>query len=572
MRRICLPLVGVFGLVFLLFLTLPAAAPVVERPRLAVLLVFDQLRGDYLPRWQHLFGPDGFRRLMAEGAWFSNCHYPYADTVTGAGHASVATGCSPSRHGIIGNDWFDRDSQETVYCVGSLRDLPVPPRPLPSGDRHKAPGIAPRRLLAPTLGDALKKATGGVGRVVSLSFKDRSAVLPGGQRPDVCCWFDARTGRFETSTYYADALPRWVAEFNRGPEIDRWFGVAWQRLLPDFDYTACVGPDDVSGEGEGAGQGRTFPHMTGGVPLAPSVYFSALYNSPFGNEVLAQLARRAVEAEGLGTRSTPDLLCVSFSANDAIGHCWGPDSQEVLDVTLRSDRLVAGLLAFLDQRVGRGRYTVAVTADHGVCPLPEVSRAQGKDAGRLPLDLLSRRAGMFLQRTFGTTSTGGRISLAPERWVEFAGEGWVYLDRETIARHNLRLPDVEAALAGWLEKQPGIQRAYTWTRLLQGLPADDAVGQRVLRSFYPQRSGDVIIVTRPYWILYPYPTGTTHGSPHEYDTHVPLLVSGPGIHPGASADPVVPQAAAVLLARSLRIAPPAAADAVVPDQVLARGR
>jgi hypothetical protein len=296
--------------------------------------------------------------------------------------------------------------------------------------------------------------------------------------------------------------------------------------------------------------------------------------------VLARLTRRAVEAEGLGSRSTPDLLCLSFSSNDAIGHCWGPDSQEVLDVTLRSDRLVADLLTFLDQRVGRGRYVVAVTADHGVCPLPEVARTQGKDAGRLPTDLLSRRAEDFLRRTFGDSRvkiTGGTVT--PERWVEFTGEGWVYLDRETIARHRLRQADVEAALAGWLQRQPGIQAAYTRTRLLQGIPADDAVGQHVLRSFFPERSGDVTVVNRPYWILWKQPpgplgeaTGTAHGSPHPYDTHVPLLVSGPGIHPGAYADTVVPQAAAVLLARSLHIPPPAAADAAAPDQVFAPNR
>jgi hypothetical protein len=538
-----------------------------ERPRLAVLLVFDQMRGDYLSRWQHLFGPGGFRRLAAEGAWFGNCRYDYSDTVTAAGHASLATGSSPCRHGIIGNTWFDRTAREAVYCVGSIRHAPVPPRPA-AADRKKTIGVSPERLLVPTLADALKEATGGAGRVVSLSFKDRSAVLPGGRQPDVCCWFDTATGRFETSTYYRDALPSWVAAFNRGPDIGCRLGLPWQHLLPDLDYRTWSGPDDVDGEGNGAGQGRTFPHPTGS--------FTALYNSPYGNEVLARLARRAVEAEGLGNRPAPDLLCVSFSSNDAIGHVWGPDSQEVLDVTLRSDRLVADLLSFLDRRVGRGRYVVAVTADHGVCPLPEVARAEGKDAGRHPADLLKRGAEDFLRQTFPDSTSGTGGSLSREPWVEYAGEGWVYLDQTTIARHGLRPAEVEAALAGWLKKQRGIQTAYTRTQLLAGIPAEDAVGQAVLRSFYPERSGDVMMVNRPYWILWKVgkdnTTGTTHGSPHPYDRHVPLLASGPGIRAGAYSEAIRPQAAAVLLARSLGIPPPAAADAVVPEQVFAPNR
>jgi hypothetical protein len=444
----------------------------------------------------------------------------------------------------------------------------VPPRPAGSGRGIKTLGISPERLLVPTLADALKEATGGVGRVVSLSFKDRSAVLPGGRQPDVCCWFDTASGLFETSTYYRDALPSWVAAFNRGPDIRRRLGVPWERLRPDLDYRTWSGPDDVEGEGNGAGQGRTFPHPTGN--------FTALYNSPYGNELLARLVRRAVEAEGLGSRPTPDLLCVSFSSNDAIGHVWGPDSQEVLDVTLRSDRLVADLLSFLDQQVGRGRYVVAVTADHGVCPLPEVARAQGREAGRHPADLLKRGAEDFLRRAFPDAAGGTGGSPSREPWVEYAGEGWVYLDQATIARHRLRPAEVEAALAGWLKKQHGIQTAYTRTQLLSGIPAEDAIGRSVLRSFYPERSGDVMMVNRPYWILWKdgkdNTTGTTHGSPHPYDRHVPLLASGPGIRAGAYPEAIRPQAAAVLLARSLGIPQPAAADAVVPEQVFAPKR
>jgi predicted AlkP superfamily pyrophosphatase or phosphodiesterase len=537
-----------------------AAAPDADdgRPRLAVVVVFDQLRGDYLTRWNDLFGQEGFRRLERDGAWFQNCHYPYAETVTGAGHASIATGCSPATHGIISNDWYDRAAGEAVNCVESDRYRQVPP----AGRQTKKPtGVSPERLLAPTLGDALKAATGGQGRVVSLSFKDRSAALPGGRQPDACYWLDATTGTFVTSTYYRDRLPSWVEELNRRRTADRWFGHDWTRLRPGLDYERWSGPDDVAGEGRGIFQGRTFPHpMTGGLRSPGGLYYQALYTSPFGNDLLLDLVERAVDAEQLGRHASPDLLCVSFSSNDPIGHVWGPDSQEVLDVTLRSDLIVQQLLATLDARVGRGRYLLALTADHGVCPLPEVSRRQGKDADRIPTDLLLSKARGFLNDTF----SGGD---ARDRWFDATPTPWIYLNQKLLARRGLQSSRVEEALAGWLRKQSGIQSVYTRTQLLHGVPADDAVGQAVRRSFHPDRSGDLMIVLKPYWLFSSLLMSTTHGTPHPYDTHVPLLVLGPGVRPGVRQDRVTPQAAAAILARGLGIDPPAKAEAPVPESL-----
>jgi hypothetical protein len=548
----------------------PPAAP--ARLRLAVLLVFDQMRPDYLERWRDLFGPGGFRRLLDEGAVFADCHYPYSDTYTAPGHASVATGTSPDRHGVVGNDWYDREAREVVSCVGSARYPAVPPRP-PS---KKAVGVSPERLLAPTLADALKEATAGQARVVSLSLKDRAAVLPGGRRPDACYWFNGTAGRFETSTYYRDAVHPWVAAFNRGPTLGRWFGQQWTRLRPDLDYEAHSGPDDVPGEGDSVLKLRTFPHPLGGIPLPASLYYQAVGMSPFGNDILLELTRTAVAAEDLGRHSVPDLLCVSFSSNDSVGHAWGPDSQEVLDVTLRTDRLLADLLAFLDAQVGKGRYTLVLTADHGVCPLPELSRRRGLDAGRVPRELLTRRADDFLRTTFAT-GTPSAVSPTRQRgshasqWVEAVAEEWVYLDRDTIARHGLRQADVEDTLAAWLERQPGVQAAYTRGRLLAGQYGGDRVAGLVRRSFYPARSGDVAIVNRPYWVMWAAP-GTTHGTPHPYDTHVPLVVLGPGVRPGVREGRVTPQAAATILAHALGVRPPAAAEAPLPEDLFGPGR
>jgi hypothetical protein len=303
--------------------------------------------------------------------------------------------------------------------------------------------------------------------------------------------------------------------------------------------------------------------MTAGLRAPGGLYYQALYTSPFGNDLLLDLVERAVEAEQLGRHAEPDLLCVSFSSNDAVGHVWGPDSQEVLDVTLRADEIVRHLLAHLDAQVGKGRYLLALTADHGVCPLPEVSRGQGKDAGRLPADLLKVRARAFLDDTFGAGD-------GKDRWFEEAPTPWVYLNRKLLDARGLQSSQVEEALATWLKKQPGVQTVYTRTQLLHGVPGDDAMGQAVLRSFYPDRSGDLTIILKPYWLFSSLQLSTTHGTPHPYDTHVPLLVFGPGVKAGVRQDAVTPQAAAAILAQGLGIDPPAKADAPVPENLFSQ--
>jgi hypothetical protein len=277
-----------------------------------------------------------------------------------------------------------------------------------------------------------------------------------------------------------------------------------------------------------------------------------------GNEILLELVKRAVVAERLGKNETPDLLCVSFSCNDPVGHCWGPDSQEVLDTMLRTDLVLRDLFHFLDDRVGRGRYVVVLTADHGICPLPEVSLSKGKDAGRVPLDLLKKNAQAFLQAELGSTNE-------KDRWLEELSFPWLYLNHALIQERGLDPANVEAKLAHWLKRQPGIQETYTWTAIRNGLPAEDALGERVRRSFHPERSGDVKMILKPYYVyLDDFNLGTAHGSPHPYDTHVPLLVYGPGIAAGARDEAVTPQAAAAILAKCLGIKPPADAEAPVP--------
>jgi predicted AlkP superfamily pyrophosphatase or phosphodiesterase len=537
--------------------------PAAKQPasKLAVLVVFDQMRGDYLTRWDSLFGDGGFHRLEKEGAWFQNCHYPYGHTVTGAGHASILTGCMPNTHGIVANEWYDRASGQEVYCATLPRYERVPPLPgdeLVSKPKPKPAG-APDRLLAPTLGDALKDATAGKGRVVALSLKDRGCILPAGHKPDAVYWFDTMSGTFVTSTYYGDRLHPWVEEFNQTRPANKWFGQEWNRLLPDLDYERYSGPDDQPGEGKGIFQGRAFPHpMNGGMKKPGKLAYDALYNSPFGNEMLLDLVKRAIDAEGLGTHDTPDLLTISFSCNDPIGHCWGPDSQEVLDVTLRSDRIIKELLATLDAKVGKGRYTLVLTADHGVCPLPEVARKQGKESDRILPSALAREAESFLDETYGKGD-------GKARWVEHLVHPWIYLNFRTLREHGLKQSNVEETLAGWLKKQPGMQTAYTRTQMLQGVAADDTIGQAVRRSFHPDRSGEVTMVVKPFYQVTTFLTGTGHGTPHPYDTHVPLLVFGPDVQPAVRKERVAPPTAAAILAHAIGIKPPQAAEYAAPE-------
>lgn len=531
--------------------------PEKRRPRLAVLVVFDQMRGDYLVRWRDLFEKDGFRRLTDGGAWYQDCHYPYANTMTGPGHATISTGCSPDVHGIVANDWYDLAEHRPAYCVGSPRHEQVPPPTKPGKAKGSA---APTRLLAPTIADALKLATHGKGKVVALSLKDRASVLPGGaSKPDAVYWVD-REGRLVTSTYYRASVHPWARQLNSSGLAMKWMGKKWERLRKDLDYDKHAGPDDAEGEADKAPFTRTFPHLLDGGPKKDkSVYLGALATSPFGNDLLLEAVRRAVEGEKLGRGDEPDFLSISFSSNDLVGHAWGPDSHEVLDITLRSDLIVRDLLKMLDDKVGKGNYVLVLTADHGICPLPEASSKKGRDAKRISPKLLFGSAQAMLDRKW--PAKGGEEG-GP--WIESAGSTMVYFSRPELKSRGVKLEDAARELAKWLPTQPGIQAAYTAEQMKGKLPPKDQLARQVQRSFYPARSGDVLFASKPYYLIGSYRTGTNHGTPHPYDTHAPLVVYGAGVKPGVRKERVSPEAAAVILAAGLGIKPPAKAAVKVP--------
>lgn len=534
-----------------------------SRPKLFVLVVFDQMRGDYLIRWQPHFREGGFRRLLNDGAWFQNCHYPYAGTITGAGHASLLSGCTPSIHGIVANEWYVPATASSLNCVASLKHQRVPR--IMSAASASEGRVSPENMQAPTFGDVLKDATRGEGRVVGLSLKDRSAALPAGKTPDACYWFDTAVGSFLTSTYYTEQVHPWVDKLNGDRLADKYFGKDWTRFRDDLDYAKLIGPDDVKGEGSGAKQGRTFPHaMDAGLKQPGTDFYKAIYNSPYGNEILLGLAKAAIDAEKLGADDVPDLLTVSFSSNDSVGHTWGPDSQEVFDITLRSDAIVKELLDYLDAKVGQGRYLVALSADHGVCAVPEVAGPRGTDAGRVSSTDLLKQANAFLEAQFGGSG------IEQPKWIKAFGNGWFYLDQEKLKVADVTLKQASQVLCEWLRKQHGLSTAYTREQLEGTISPEDVIGQRVRLSYFPERCGDVVLVMRPHWLLGDNTTGTTHGSPFGYDSHVPLLIYGTSVKPAIRMDRVPPAAIAPIFSQALGVAPPAKSVTPLPAGVFSQ--
>jgi hypothetical protein len=538
----------------------PGDGPAAEGGRLVVVAVFDQMRGDYVDRWAAEFGPDGFERMKREGVWYSDARLPYACSATGPGHASIGTGAPPAVHGIIENEWYDRGRGKFVdaWTADDGRYSRVPPA---AGPEKQWDPIAPAKLLAPTVGDALRASTGGDGRCFSISLKARSAVLMGGKGPTAAYCFDDRAGGFHTSTYYRERLHPWAEAFNKSDADAKWAGTAWDRLKPAAVYDRLAGPDDQAGESPtGIPPTTTFPHR---LPAVADGYYKAVERTPFGNELVWAFAKACIDGENLGKKGVPDLLYLGFSSNDIVGHAHGPDSHEVMDVTLRSDRLVADMIAFLDGHLGRDRYTLIVTADHGSTPLPEVSAKGHPTARRIgPGDLIGGLE-EALDDVFGRPDGAGR-------WVEadFARTfPWVYLDRRTVALSGVPADEVAGYVRTWLANRPDAEAAFTRGDLEVG--AGGEVGRAVKLAFHPDRCGEVYVLPKPYvLVLSGYSTGTSHGSPHPYDRHVPVLAIGAGVPPlGRRTEPVSSLVVAPLAAARLGVPPPAGAKEPLPAEL-----
>ncbi len=527
--------------------TRAANAPQTRRTRLVLLIAVDQFRYDYLERFGDLFGAGGLRRLTRDGASWAECNYDHVPTETAPGHATMLTGAWPSETGIIANQWYDRTEGKSVENVrdDSVRLL---------GGTEGEAASSPRNLLASTLGDQLKLATAGRARVVGISSKNRAAILPAGRMADAAYWYSTQTGTFVSSTYYFDKLPDWAASFNAARPADKFFGAKWERLLPAAEYERRAGRDDAPWEKGTDNRAYVFPYVVDGGLKAPGpAFYGALDYSPYSNDLVLAFAEAALVNEKLGADEDTDVLTVSFSANDIVGHRYGPYSQEAMDMTLRVDRQIARLLEIVDARVGLSNTVVAFTADHGVAPSPEQAAAEGLPGGRVnPSDILKAVRNRISARY---VKPGSKDTTAD--YIQTFSNYQIYFNRTALERDGVSVEEIESVAGEAVLTVPGMSRYFTRTQLLAGAvsPAD-AVARRVLHGYNQKRSGDVVVIQEAYKYISSSTSGATHGTPYTYDTHVPLVIMGGGLAPGRYLQPASPADIAPTLARILNVEPP----------------
>jgi predicted AlkP superfamily pyrophosphatase or phosphodiesterase len=550
-------------ILLLLALALPAVAqkkgPALKRPRLVVGIVVDQMRYDYLYRYWDKFGSGGFRRLLGEGFSYESCHYNYVPTYTGPGHASVYTGTTPAHHGIVGNNWYERETGKGTYVTDDKTVQPV-------GGSVAAGQMSPAHLLTTTITDELRLATNFQSKVIGLSMKDRGSILPAGHAANAAYWYDGTNGAFISSTFYTKALPDWVTKFNAANHAAEYLSKPWTTLLPLADYTEST-PDDVAWEAAFKGEDKpVFPHdlprLSGAAPAPVAATMRAagetppkatpqnldlVRSTPFGNSLTADFALEALRAEQMGQGAVTDFLAISFSSTDYVGHQFGTTAIETEDTYLRLDRDLARLLDGLDKQVGKGNALVFLTADHAADQAAGFLQAHRLPGGGVGPAIVKDSIQKAMARLHG-----------PGQWLLTYENQQVYLNHGLIAHKKLNLAAVQEEVADILRAQPHITEAITAHDLLHG-SWNEGLGYYQQNGFYSPRSGDVLAVLAPGWLeAYGYPVvkGTTHGSSWAYDTHVPLLFWGWGVRHGESAQEVKIVDIAPTLARYLHIQEP----------------
>ena len=482
-------------------------------PKLVVGIVVDQMRYDYITRfWDH-FGDKGFKRLVYEGFNCKNNHFNYAPTSTGPGHTSIYTGTTPATHGIIGNDWYDKELNAEVYCASDDGYHSV-------GTTSDAGKMSPHRMLVTTVTDQLRLHTQMRGKTIAVALKDRGAVLPGGHTANAAYWFyGSNEGHWITSSFYMDELPKWVNDFNAS-SIAAGYKKPWN-TLKDINTYLESGLDNTKYEGLFDGEiTPTFPHDL------PKLWdsngnYDIIKTTPFGNSITADFAIAALDGEKLGSDNITDFLAVSFSSTDYVGHKFGVNSKEVEDTYIRLDRDLARLLEALDKKVGENEYTLFLTADHAAIHVPAYLQDHHIPAGYMDGEELKTKFMEFLKYKYGTTDI-----------VKNSSNFQLFLDHDIIKNLDLKIGEVQEAIARELLTYKDMDRVYTSQQMweneyTEGIPY-------ILQNGYNQkRSGDILMVLKPGTVSYPK-TGSTHGSPQIYDTHVPLLFYGKGIQNGAT--------------------------------------
>ena len=515
------------ALALALFALQPAAAP-----KLAVIIVVDQMRADYIDRFQKDW-TGGLKRLVSGGAVFTNAAYPYLSTVTCAGHATIATGTFPHTHGVILNAWWDRETGAAMTCTEDRRATGI-------GYRTRAAhGDSAWRLHRPTFTDLMRAQRGA--RVVTLSNKDRSAIMLAGHGADAVTWLSDSLDGWMTSSVFGDGGPvPAVKAFLEANPIANDFGKTWTRLLADSHYPD---PDDAPGEAPPRGWTRTFPHVLNGTVNQPDATFFAQWErSPFANAYLGRFAAALVDAFTLGRNSGTDVLGISFSAPDTVGHAFGPRSVEQRDLYLRLDRTMGELFDHLDQTVGADRWIAALSSDHGITPLPEQLREEGKDGGRLPASVV---AAAIIDRLRTTLKENAPVAQLAGNDIYFAAGVYDKL---------LRSPKALDAVVQTIRDIPGVARVFRAEELRDPAAARDPLQRAAALGYFPGRSGDLIMALKPGWIF--AGSGAQHGSAASDDQRVPLVFLGAGVKPGRYGDQASPADLAPTLASLLGVSMP----------------
>jgi predicted AlkP superfamily pyrophosphatase or phosphodiesterase len=530
-------------LVWLLVLSWILNANAQERPKLVVGIVVDQMKMEYLTRFNSDFSENGFKRLMNNGYTFYNMHYNYMPTYTAPGHASIYTGATPSMHGIVSNEWFHRTLKKRVYCTDDESVTTLVPGTETEGK------MSPRNLQSSTITDELKLSTNFKGKVIGISIKDRGAILPAGHFADWAFWY-CKTGDFISSSFYGTAMPTWADDFNKEKHYLPYINGGWNLLKPVASYDESF-PDDNVYEGKLFQKEPKFPYNL--KEMLTSNDAGILRYTPFGNSILADFAMKAIEKENLGKDTITDFLAVSFSSTDYVGHTFGPRSVEIQDTYLRLDQTIAEFLNYLDKTVGKNNYLVFLTADHAGAE--NVTFLKDKKYQVTNISYLDVEKDL---KEFSKTTFGVDIILKYDSFN-------VFFDKPLLTSKGLDLTKVKQAFKEFLYTKEYVKRVYTEEEIVA--VGSDYILNFVANGYDPTQNGELYFVYKPGYIE-SSATGTSHGSPYTYDTNVPLIFYGWHINKGQSYDKKAITQIAPTLSQLLKITLPNSTKSEVLTEVL----
>lgn len=494
-------------LFLVLFITSIVQAQV-ARPKLVVGIVVDQMRWDYLYRFNDRYAPDGFKRMLNQGFSCENTFIPYTPTYTAAGHSSVYTGSVPAITGIIGNNWYRRDMKRIWYCTDDSTVASV-------GSNSIAGKMSPRNMLTTTITDELRLATNFQSKSIGVALKDRGSILPAGHSANAAYWFDNATGGWITSTYYMKELPDWVKKFNDKKLPDQYLQQNWNTLYPINTYKQSTADDKIY-ESTINGEDNTFPHLTSAIAVNK---YESFRQTPGGNTYTLDMARAAVDAEKLGQRGITDFLAISFSSPDYIGHAFGPNSIEIEDTYLRLDRDIAAFFKYLDTKIGKGQYLVFLTADHAVAHVPGFMKENNLPAGTFDDAAVRKWLNDNAEKKFG-------VKNSLEQVINYQ----LYIDYAVLQEGKIGLDDFKSWAVAELKHHPAIMSAFDLHELPE-TPIPAKIKNMLENGYNQKLSGDIQFVFNPGWFD-GWDKGTTHGSWNPYDSHIPLLWYGWKIKPG----------------------------------------